>query len=235
MARNLREENIEMIKHYIQDGAGEKEIIIEYAKTLNATGFNVLIDELKKSYDGFVEKSVMGEYPVFEINEHGDEERDISELYTELAKLDNAPIDKLADCVISSQDIYWIYVFARDIEGAPVDKLANALLQLLNEDFYDTGVLAEYIFYFANDVRNAPVNNLAYALLAKEEVFKDSEACGYLDEFSEIASEPLATLLKIRYQQAKEYHGDNDEEFEEDEIEDDFYDESDFPYNDFEI
>lgn len=232
MGENLREKNIDMLRQYIQNGVGDKESIVAYARTVDSKGFIALVNELETAYNGFVDKSITGEYPIFEINEHDDESRDISELYTELAKLPNAPVERLADAVISSEDIYWIYVFARDIKGAPVDKLANALIDLLKENFFDAGVLAEYMYYFANDVQHAPINKLAIAVLSSEDVFKDSEACGYLDEFSNLVAEPLSLLLKFRYEQAKQYHGDYDKD---DEDESDDYDEFDeYGYDDIE-
>ena len=219
MANNLVESNIEMIKSYIQDGIGYKESIIEYAKTLDRNGFIILIENFQQAYDGFIMKVATGKYPDFKINEHGDEARDIAELYTELAKIEGAPIDKLAEAVISTEDIYWMYVFARDIPDAPVVKISDVFIEMLMDNFYDAGVLAEYMFYFAKDVSGAPVESLAMAVLKSDDVFTDSDACGYLNEFSYLVDEPFATILKARYEQAKDYHGDNVDEIDQEDEE----------------
>lgn len=107
------------------------------------------------------------------------------DVYNYAKIVNDAPIDRLADSIITIGNPEYIYKFASDIGGASVNKLADAIIHINN---------AEYIYFFARGVVGAPIDKLADALITTKEVT-------YMDLFMHIEGAPVEKLkiMKNRF------------------------------------
>lgn len=95
-----------------------------------------------------------------------------------LARVPNAPVEKLVDAIISTRDPKFIYLFAKDVPNAPIRKLTDAIIETGNE---------KIMMEFAKEVKDAPTLEILGSKTKSAKYFyelaiNNPESIGYLED-----------------------------------------------------